>query len=349
MKKLFILAALCLAAMVGSAQTGSDQATATLQSGDKVSVFYGHDALKYAYEAARDSGDVITLSAGLFNALEIQKSLHIIGNGFVKDEANGKYPTIIKGDLTFRPGDVTDDDGETTSEAIGYDGTRIEGIMHIGYDRENIELLGSRTVKDFSFVKCKLTRGCDVNVNTKGLTIRQCVIADGVYLQYLDLCEKAHENLYIVGSYIDGIGYHTSDGIVTMDHSILRYPLNYGKVTNSILSGVAQGVMAENCIFMENTPEYVIGAGNWFDCQYADIFKNDITELNWNDAENYFELKYPAEYTGTDGTQVGLYGGPYPYNPTPTIPQIKENNIDTTVGADGILKVSVTVEAQTEN
>ena len=118
--------------------------------GDKVSVFYGNDALKYAYEAARDSGDVITLSAGLFNALEIQKSLHIIGNGFVKDEANGKYPTIIKGDLTFKPGDVTDDDGETTSEVIGYDGTRIEGIMHIGYDRENIELLGSRTVKDFS-------------------------------------------------------------------------------------------------------------------------------------------------------------------------------------------------------
>lgn len=341
MKKLFILAALCLAAMVGSAQTGSDQATATLQSGDKVSVFYGRDALKYAYEAARDSGDVITLSAGLFNALEIQKSLHIIGNGFVKDEASGKYPTIIKGAWNF------DDNGNVQGKT-SYDGTRIEGLLH--YDDDNygigrLNLNGENVLNSISFVKCKLERGFTAGVNTKNLTLRQCVVTFDIDLRG----SEYHDNFYIVGSYVSGIGYQREGCIITMDHSIMRGSLDNGKATNSILGGAANGIMAENCIFMEVTPDNVIGAGNCFDCQYADIFKNDITELNWNDAENYFELKYPEEYIGTDGTQVGLYGGPYPYNPTPTIPQIKESNIDTTVGADGILKVSVTVEAQTEN
>ena len=46
MKKLFFLAALCLAAIAGRAQTGTDMPMATLQSGDNVSVYYGKNALK---------------------------------------------------------------------------------------------------------------------------------------------------------------------------------------------------------------------------------------------------------------------------------------------------------------
>ena len=64
-----------------------------------------------------------------------------------------------------------------------------------------------------------------------------------------------------------------------------------------------------------------------------------MNDLAW-DGVKTFKLKYPEEYIGTDGTQVGLYGGPYPYNPTPSIPQIKESHIDTTVAANGKLKVS---------
>ena len=333
---------LCLTTAAGSAQTNSDQATATLQSGDKVSVFYGKDALKYACEAARDSGDVITLSAGLFNATTIQKSLHIIGNGFVKDEANGKYPTIIYGNLEFKPRETAD--GGTT---IGYDGTKLEGFIHSRYAfyyTDNVKLQGKGTINNFSIIKCKLTVGAEINTATKNLTIRQCVAEAPISLN-----NKAHGNIYVAGSYLSGFSSHSSDGIVTMDHTVFNGSLAYGKASNSILAGAGNGIMAESCIFMETTPDNVIGASNRFDCKYADVFKNDVTNLEWSDDENHFALKYPDEYVGTDGTQVGLYGGPYPYNPTPTTPQITKSDIDTTVGADGILKVSVTVEAQTEN
>lgn len=55
------------------------QLTATLQSGDTFTPFYGSSALVDAYNQAVD-GDVITLSPGVFSApSEIQKSVTLIG------------------------------------------------------------------------------------------------------------------------------------------------------------------------------------------------------------------------------------------------------------------------------
>ncbi|MDE6336179.1 MAG: hypothetical protein K2J63_07900 [Muribaculaceae bacterium] len=56
----------------------SAQLTATLQSGDQVTPFYGENAFVEAYEAAVD-GDIITLSPGEFKSTDIKKSLTVIG------------------------------------------------------------------------------------------------------------------------------------------------------------------------------------------------------------------------------------------------------------------------------
>ena len=52
--------------------------TATLQSGDKLTPFYGENAFVEAYNAAID-GDVITLSPGVFNTTDIAKGVTVIG------------------------------------------------------------------------------------------------------------------------------------------------------------------------------------------------------------------------------------------------------------------------------
>ena len=343
MKKLFFLAALCLAAVAGRAQTGTDMPMATLQSGDNVSVYYGKNALVDAYNAAADSGDVVTLSAGVFTApREIQKSLSIIGNGYVNNQENGKFPTQIEGSLTFKPRDIIDDDGETVAEAIGYDGTRLEGFELSARNNNYIYLEGTRTVKNFSIVKCNMW-SFNAETNTENLTIRQSRI------DYISLNDYKHLNSYIVGSWMQQIGTPI-DGMMTIDHCIISDgTLKAGTISNSILKYTESGVTANNCIFLEYEPANIQGTGNWVNCKYAGIFEKELTNLDWNWEENHFALKYPSEYVGTDGTQVGLYGGPYPYNPTPTTPQIKESDIDSTVADGGTLKVSVTVEAQTEN
>ncbi len=69
------------------------QLTATLQSGDNVTPFYGVNAFADAYAASAD-GDIITLSPGVFNPVpEIAKSLTVIGS-YAFSEDTSKATTI---------------------------------------------------------------------------------------------------------------------------------------------------------------------------------------------------------------------------------------------------------------
>jgi len=53
-------------------------------------------------------------------------------------------------------------------------------------------------------------------------------------------------------------------------------------------------------------------------------------------------------YLGTDGTQVGIYGGSQPFKEkgTPSNPQVTKKNIGTQTDADGNLQINMTIEAQ---
>ncbi len=50
-----------------------------------------------------------------------------------------------------------------------------------------------------------------------------------------------------------------------------------------------------------------------------------------------------ATYLGDDGTQVGIYGGTNPFNPTPTNPQVKKFTVSSTTEGDQ-LKVKINVQ-----
>ena len=60
-----------------------------------------------------------------------------------------------------------------------------------------------------------------------------------------------------------------------------------------------------------------------------------------------FELTEEAKtkYLGTDGTEVGIYGGLLPYNSTPSYPQITKMNVANKTTADGKLSVEIEVSA----
>ena len=79
MKKIFLM---MLGLLAMSLQTYAQGLTATLQSGESLSAYYGIEAFKQAYEAAKD-GDQITLSAGTFNVPSdaLTKGVRITGVG----------------------------------------------------------------------------------------------------------------------------------------------------------------------------------------------------------------------------------------------------------------------------
>lgn len=63
--------------------------------------------------------------------------------------------------------------------------------------------------------------------------------------------------------------------------------------------------------------------------------------------DNDYKLTEEAKaiMKGTDGTEVGIYGGSLPYDPTPTNPQISKFNVAAKTTADGKLSVDIEVKS----
>ncbi len=316
--------------------------TATLQHGEQTMVFIGVDAFKNAYEAAADSGDVITLSSGQFNSpSNITKSLSVYGTGFEDDEATGTKATVIGGGITLRHGDINDSDGNVIKEGRKVNGCRFEGIAL------NYISLESET-NDIIITKCKFNE-LSSWVTTTNLTVKQCVgwriMGSYDYIVF--------NNLYIVNSHLDNTNYIDDKSTVQVDHCIVTGNLSKAVLcTNSILyESLYSGATAKNNIFVGLNSSVGNGVqdmnNNWTNVADAGVWAEEDADGSY--AENKtFELKYPEKYMGTDSTQIGLHGGLYPWNKIPCTPRIVESNIDTKTSAEGKLKVSIKVEAQTK-
>ena len=135
MKRLsFVMMLLVSVIITVSAQTSQ---LATLLHDGNMSVFYGSTALKEAHEAAV-AGDVITLSAGQFNACNITKPLTIRGAGMgLTQVENFVDPTVITGDFII---DIPENE---TYHLI------LEGLQHN-------TVMGFTSAYNVQFIKCIL-------------------------------------------------------------------------------------------------------------------------------------------------------------------------------------------------
>lgn len=346
MKK--IISLICFIIFFGlniKAQTTEDQ-MATLQHGDKTTVFYGIDAFKSAYDAAADSADVITLSSGEFNVPDyIQKSLSIYGAGFEEDSVNGVKPTILNNYLNIKHADGVDDDGKTTAGSKHVNNMHIEGICLNSiyfYNNNNIPY------KNFTFVKC-LCNFSMPECYTYNFIIRQCVC------NYISFSNQYTENFYATNSFFGELcnGSNTSN-TAKFDHCIIKAVSNFyfGNFTNNILYSTLRTSMTGTKNIFINQSSTGLSAANDIDNYVGKLPEGIFT--NAADAGDYaanktFALKYPTKYIGTDGTQIGLYGGNYSWNKIPSTPRIISSSIDLKTTADGKLNVSLKGEAQTKD
>lgn len=341
-RRIFTVAMAAISLLAAKAQN-NELLTATLQHGEQTKVFIGVDAFKNAYEAAANSGDVITLSSGLFNApSNITKSLSVYGTGFEDDEATGTKATVIGGSIILRHGDINDSDGNVIKEGRKVNGCRFEGIAlnYISLESETNDIIIS---------KCKFGT-LSGKVITTNLTVKQCVGLDitGGYNYSV-----VFNNLYIVNSHLDKVSYIDHRSTIQVDHCIITGGM-YGVAvlcTNSILyhSPNSGDATAKNNIFVNTTIDKNVQNmnNNWTNVADAGVWAEENADGSYAE-DKTFELKYPEKYVGTDGTQIGLHGGLYPWNKIPGTPRIVESNIDTKTSAEGKLKVSIKVEAQTK-
>lgn len=353
MKKFIVILSVFAATMAQAQKT--DAPMATLQHGDQTKVFIGQNAFIEAYNAAADSADVITLSSGYFNVpSNIKKSVSIYGAGMEDDSITGIKATVLSGSLKFIPGDKTDDDGNTQVGAVHVNGVHLEGL-YLNYGSISFSKNGNIAMYGLNVVKCKFSTFSS-SIPVYDIVIRQSKFNYGS-------CSNDVVNLLISNSYFTNQFILPTSGYknVQMDHCVYlaeyyaytdRNPFNgIALVTNSVLySELYTGSTARNNIFVGQSSagsDIQDAETNWFGLKNAGVWAADGEDGSYA-ASKTFELKYPSKYVGTDGTEVGLHGGLYPWNKVPCTPRITKSEIDATTSVDGKLKVSITAEAQTK-
>lgn len=322
---------------------------ATLSHEGEITAFYGADALKEAHEAAVH-GDAITLSSGTFNATSIAKAITLRGAGMQVDTINNILPTIIYGDFTIHLSD-------TLTTRITIEGIYNSNMITLGGTLKNARFIKCRFgefrcqsatngyMVDCSFIHCKVGSKIRFTDNGTSCSFINCYLNQPQYLSSISGGNIHFQNCIVrsgSGGYYDGgYAFFYSYGGMAFYNCVLEGS-NYN-VSNDVLSSSS---VAYNCV--------VVGGS-----ASADVFKNisNTTNSRSSHAEVFkdytgtyndditFELTDEAKamFLGTDDTQVGIYGGNFPYDPTTTNPHITKCNVAAKSTADGKLSVDIEV------
>lgn len=342
-KNLLRLMMLFVAAVLTNNAFAQGSLLATLNHEGTISTFYGTQAWKNAHDAAVN-GDVITLSSGTFAAVNITKAITVRGAGMGLDATAASEPTVISGDFTIN---ITEP---------GSNRLTLEGI----YSNHTITYIN---VVNPLFLKCRLKVVTNSNSSSvlKDASFIHCRIA--YQFKLAENCSASCVNSVIQNPYslndkssnfefINSILVFTATNAQLTDHS------NYvrsSSLKNSIIKvsyssdDIDKSSTAYNCIGIGNTVMFrnVTNATNKIASDFASLFKTYTgAALDKLDSEN-FQLTDAAktQYLGTDGTEVGIYGGNLPFDPTPSNPQITKCNVAANSTADGKLSVDIEVNA----
>ena len=340
MRKFFLSLVVMLVASVFTGKVYAQSSTlATLNHEGTIRTFYGTTALKQAHDAAVN-GDVITLSSGNFLAVDITKAITVRGTGMGIDTTAGIEPTIITGDFKFNIADA------------GSYRLTLEGI----YSNHTITYLNAVNPL---FLKCRLNKitygytsyGGNTGV-LKDASFIHCRIAE-----YISLSKNSSASC--VNSVIQGpYSSNSSTSNFEFTNCCLRGDMGSVKSSsfkNCIISDndnshyISSSCTAYNCVCLtaNNYFRYITNATNKSLTDYTAFFKTYTgADLEKLDSET-FELTDEAKtkYLGTDGTEVGIYGGNLPFDPTPSNPQITKCNVASKSTADGKLSVDIEVRA----
>lgn len=313
---------------------GQQQLVATLTHGEEISMFYGGYAYRDAMAAAVD-GDVINLSGGGFQACTINKAVSIRGAGVLAE-----MPTFIINDFDINvPAESTDRlsiEGVKFSNTINIKGTLTNAYFMKNYIR-SVYGAASANIKNINFVNCQVY--C-YDVNQSNLTVScqfiNCYVND----------IRNEENSKATAAYVNCVirpydDYH-ADYIA---YSNLINCLLVNKFSNTYQSLPASS-SATNCLAVSNSNQnYNQNAFSNVAASVNNRYTNDFTIFTDSDYMKDLTDEAKAKYLGSDGTPVGMFGGPLPFSFTPTYPQITKMNVASKTTADGKLSVDIEVSA----
>ncbi len=334
MRKFFLSLVVMLVASVFTGKVYAQSSTlATLNHEGTISTFYGTTALKQAYGAAVD-GDVITLASGSYSAIDLTKAVSICGAGMGLGAAKNVEPTILLGDFRLN---LPEDNTTRFS---------IEGIYHNG-------VISYSKCQNAMFLKCRLNEITYYSpTKLKGISFVHCRIAKKFHL--VDNCIVSLINCIVnepqcyyneATSFFDFTNCVLKRSASDLGYSTLRNCIFYNTTGNQFVSSTS---LYNTVVFssVSNVLDNIVNNGtNIVTGVWSSVFKT-YSGKQFEDVET-FELTDEAKtkYLGNDGTEVGIYGGNLPFDPTPSNPQITKCNVASKSTADGKLSVDIEVRA----
>lgn len=320
------MAALWIAIISLSAVAQTTQ-LATLQHQDQVSIYYGAESLKEAVAAAAD-GDVITLSAGQFDAVTFDKELTVRGAGMGIATAPGySIPTVINGSCSNTVPIKLESlsiQKITVKNDVTFTKCKVESLAVSSMnDRANLTIIQSDMDLDSSVSNAKTLTAVNSKLASKTIswnsldlraTITNCILT----MHY----SSSHNPFTIFG--------------ITFFNSIIKLNCPYSGV---IFSTESSPSAAYNCIICgENGGRDLGGVSNG-----TNLIRSDLATVFKEDG--YYELLDEFKtFATTDGKEVGIYGGNLGFSQTSNNPQIKKFSVAPRTSADGKLSVEIEVE-----
>lgn len=368
MKKLFILGVLALSF---SALFAQQTTVALLNHEGTISTFYGAEALVQAHKAATD-GDVITLSGGAFTAPSSwTKVVTLRGAGCYEGDENTREVTTIGN--AFKLAIPTTTEATTTIEGIHFKegftfSTKVKNTTFLKCYFAGIV---SNVCRNTNFYNCVLASGLNFSGNNTDLAdvnLFNCYVTD-----------PTNSSSYVSAKFTNCIVRFSQTSTTSSGECILD--LKYAKYNNCIFVGnrydyykqehpssinIPTTCNATYCLSCycayqkESDTQDAIYDYNVFDemsnttnkyleegTPIAEAIKSVFKTYNGTDGFTFHESyeltdEAKATYLGSDGTQIGIYGG-MGFELVPSTLQITKCEVSPRATKDGKISVSIEV------
>ena len=331
MKTNFLLSLLVLV-LFGTRVMAQSSLLATLNHEGTITTFYGINALQQAHSAAVE-GDVVTLSSGTFASVNITKAITLRGAGMTLDASTQTEPTVLANNFTIEIPDESTKrltiEGIYSNQKITI--KRLKNALFLKDRMYYVEVNDASSIaKDLTFIHCRITNEYYGNDNSNNSASFQNSI-----VSYIHGMNYIFHNC-IIRYFDSNSGHYLCDNSEYKNCIITYYLTNYPSSTSTYYNNLFIGTSADK---LSNIPNKTNVSVN----REEEKIKNLLTYSDDNDYKLTEEAK--AIMKGTDGTEVGIYGGSLPYDPTPTNPQISKFNVAAKTTADGKLSVDIEVKS----
>lgn len=303
--------------------------------------YWGVDGFKQAYEASVNN-DTIYLSGGVFNQpSEYRKGIHIYGTGFLPDSAKVTTMSILSGDTKMRTGadnfhmegvyvngKLTVSSSRDTISQIRFIASRFNGILSGNYSQ----------VSNAQFIQCVFTAQIDFE-SVINSSVQNCAI-------YATESVVLHSNNNLFDhNYFTTRSTYRGDYVFYGQNNVIRNCV--GIRPDNSCKVASDGNMFYNNINLSGSSVYDTNENNYTVDNETILDYFDGSEFSWNQD---LHLKNPEKYIGTDGAQVGVYGGTYAWPNAkaslPSNPIIRSFIVPEATDESGKLQIKVQVGAK---